>query len=73
MKDPQKLQAKLLNLIKNYPNLHVGSSCPWDPLTFQEVAWVVQDYVNNSGEVVNDDPLQEWVEEYNFFRSEKKG
>ena len=30
----------------------------------------IQDYVNNSGDVTNDDPLYQWLEEYYFFSQE---
>jgi len=72
MKSSEKLKEKLRLLLKNYPGLKVSARWPWDQQTFQEIAWVVQDYVNNSGDVINEDPLHEWVEEYNFFRFETK-
>jgi hypothetical protein len=70
MKSSEKLKEKLRTLLKNYPGLKVSARWPWEEQTFQEIAWVVQDYVNNSGDVINEDPLQEWIEEYNFFRFE---
>jgi hypothetical protein len=72
MKSSEKLKEKLRYLLRGYSGVKVRSSWPWNDLEFREIAWVVQDYVNNSGEVVNEDPLHEWVEEYNFFRSETK-
>lgn len=72
MKSSEKLKEKLRCLLRSYPGVKVGASWPWNDLEFREIAWVVQDYVNNSGDVVNEDPLHEWVEEYNFFRSETK-
>jgi hypothetical protein len=70
MKSSEKLKEKLRYLLRSYPGVKVGASWPWNDLEFREIAWVVQDYVNNSGDVVNEDPLHEWVEEYNFFRTE---
>lgn len=70
MKDPRKLQDKLWSLTRGRPGLSLGSSKPpWDAQTFREKFWIVQDYVNNSGDVTNEDPLQEWVEEALFFFS----
>jgi hypothetical protein len=35
-----------------------------------EIAWVVQDYVNNTyGVIEDDDRLKDWLEEYKFYRS----
>lgn len=70
MKDTQKLQLKLQSLLKDHPKLRIGSKYPWNNLEFKEIAWVVQDYVNNSGDVTNDDPLQQWLEEYLFYSSQ---
>jgi hypothetical protein len=53
-------------LLRKCPNIKVNSALPWDDLTFREIVWVVQDYVNNSGDVTNEDPLQEWLDEYLF-------
>lgn len=70
MKDSRKLQQKLHNLLKKHPKVRVGTPLPWDELTFKEIVWVVQDYVNNSGDVTNEDPLQEWLDEYLFWSSQ---
>jgi hypothetical protein len=43
---------------------------PWNDLDFKEVAWIVQDFVNNNSEVIEGSPLQEWLEEYRFARTE---
>lgn len=70
MKDPLKLQSKLAGLLPKYSKLKLSSNLPWSEERFKEIAWVVKDYVNNSGDVTNDDPLHEWVEEYNFYLQE---
>jgi hypothetical protein len=34
------------------------------------VAWIVQNYVNNTREVIEDDNrLRDWLDEYKFYRS----
>jgi hypothetical protein len=38
-----------------------------------EIAWVVQDYVNNTyGVIEDDDRLKDWLEEYKFFSASRK-
>lgn len=67
MKDPVRLQNKLKGILKKRSDLRLEFSIPCTPERLKEIAWVVQDYVNNSGNVINEDPLNEWLEEYNFF------
>ena len=74
MKSPDKLQKKLLQLLKGTPALHVmpNPELPWNDLDFKEVAWIVKDFVNQNPEVIEGDELQEWLEEYTFFTADRK-
>ncbi len=74
MKDPKKLQAKLLQLLKGTPALHVmpNPRIPWNDLDLREVAFIVQDFVNNNPDVIESDPLKDWIEEYKFFVADSK-
>jgi hypothetical protein len=45
---------------------------PWNDLELKEVAWIVQDFVNNNPEVIESDPLKDWIEEYKFFIADSK-
>jgi hypothetical protein len=46
---------------------------PWSDLEMAEIAWVVQDYVNNTyGVIEDDDRLKDWLEEYKFFHASRK-
>jgi hypothetical protein len=75
MKSPQKLQNKLLPLLKSNPNLHVlpNPELPWDDLLLKEVSYVVADYVNSSKSVIeSDDPLREWLDEVRFYFADLK-
>lgn len=72
MKDPSKLQVKLQSLLKNRHNIRLSLNEPMSKEMLREAAWVVQDYVSNSGDVTNDDPLYEWLEEYYFFSQEDR-
>ncbi len=75
MKSPQKLQEKLLVLLKGTPALHVmpNPNAPWNDLELKEVAWIVQDFVNANLDVVESDPLKDWLEEYRFYCADRKG
>ncbi len=75
MKSPQKLQEKLLVLLKGTPALHVmpNPAIAWNDLELKEVAWIVQDFVNQNDSVIECDPLKDWLEEYRFYRADRKG
>ncbi len=74
MKSPDKLQKKLLQVLKGTPALHVmpNPELPWNDLDLKEVAWIVKDFVNQNPEVIEGDELQEWLEEYVFFIADRK-
>ena len=74
MKDPKKLQAKLLQLLRGTPALHVmpNPEVPWNDLDLKEVAFIVQDFVNNNPDVIESDPLKDWIEEYKFLIADSK-
>jgi hypothetical protein len=46
---------------------------PWNDLDFKEVAFIVQDFVNQNPAVIECDPLKDWLEEYTFFKADHKG
>jgi hypothetical protein len=73
MKDPSKLQSKLNDILKGRHDLRVFCKWPWNDLEFKEVASMVKAYVESNGEVIEDDPLHGWLEEYQFFISEVRG
>lgn len=74
MKSPAKLQSKLKALLAG-SKLHIGFDFdkPWDDLVLREVAWVIADHVNHNPEVIECDPLKDWLEEYRFFAADRKG
>lgn len=76
MKDPIKLQEKLLALLsKNakHPRINPPANGHWSTDDLAAVAWVIQDYVNRNDEVIECDPLKDWLEEYKFFAASRKG
>ena len=75
MKDPQKLQKKLVELLRN-SRLHIQFPFdrPWTDLELRDIAGVVEDYVNRDPEVINSNPLYDWLDECRFLlcaKSEK--
>jgi hypothetical protein len=74
MKSPTKLQQKLLKLLKGTPALHVmpNPNAPWNDLELKEVAWIVQDFVNGNTDVIECDPLRDWLDEYRFAQADTR-
>ena len=75
MKDPIKLQHKLLALLKTnskYPRVNPPANGHWSTDDLAAVAWVMQDYVNHNDEVIECDLLKDWIEEYKFFVADFK-
>lgn len=75
MKSPQKLQEKLLALLKGsakYPKITPPANGHWSIDDLAAVAWVVQDFVNRNDEVIECDPIKDWLEEYKFFAASRK-
>lgn len=74
MKSPQKLQEKLLSLLKGVPALHVmpNPKLPWGELELREVAHIVKNFVDQNPDVIECDPLKDWLEEYRFFEADFK-
>ena len=73
MKNPQNLQNKLISLLRNCRlKIQYPVDRPWSDLELRDIAGVVEDYVNRDLEVINSDPLKDWVEEYKFFRADFK-
>lgn len=74
MKSPLKLQEKLRSLLKGTPALRIlpPASGTWNDWDLEEVAWIVQDFVNQNPDVIECDPLKDWLEEYKFYQADKK-
>jgi hypothetical protein len=74
VKSPSKLQAKLQQLAKSNASLSIATvHYPehWSELDLHEIAWMVKDYVNGNDDVIECDPLKDWLEEYTFFRADR--
>jgi hypothetical protein len=73
VKSPLKLQEKLRIALRNSKlNIQYPFDRAWSDLELREIAWVVEDHVNRNSEVIECDPLKEWVEEYKFFKATLK-
>ena len=71
MKNRFALQQKLERLLTGAYTLKIGPMPSiWTDQDLNEVAWIIQDYVNNTYEVIEDDNgLRDWLDEYKFYRS----
>lgn len=74
MKKLSNLQRKLEALLKGTPALTIlpPRDKEWSAQEFEEVARLVQNFVNQSPEVIECDPLKDWVDEYKFFTADRK-
>lgn len=73
MKNPVKLQEKLRSLLKSNRHLYLRvSDTPWTDRELADAAWVVEGFVNASHDVVECDPLKDWIEEYRFYCADRK-
>ena len=70
VKNPVKLQEKLRNALRSHHRLHINiPDRPWTDLDVREAAWVVNDYLRSQNEVINGEPLHDWLEESQFYMS----
>lgn len=73
MKSPAKLQEKLRSLLKSNRHLYLHvSDTPWTDLELRDAAWVVEGFVNSAHDVIECDPLKDWLEEYKFYCADRK-
>lgn len=75
MNSPQKLQQKLLSLLKGLPALHIMPypNHPWSDKELDDSAWIVEDFVNQNPEVIEDDDrLRDWLDAYRFYKATRK-
>jgi len=74
VKNRFNLQTKLEQLLRGAKAPKLGPlPSIWTDQDLYEVAWIVQNYVNNTSEVIEDDDrLKDWLEEYHFYRTSFK-
>ena len=68
MKDPLKLQQKLVSLLKR-SQLKIGFnlSRPLNDLELREIAWVVEDFVARNADSHECESLADWLDSYRFY------
>jgi hypothetical protein len=73
VKSPHKLQQKLVELLRN-SRLHIQFPYdrPWTDLELRDIAGVVEDYVNRDPEVINSNPIHDWLDEWRFYNTSLK-
>jgi hypothetical protein len=71
VKNRYNLQTKLEQLLRGMKAPKLGPlPSVWTDQDLYEVAWIVQNFVNNTHEVIEDDNgLRDWLDEYKFYRS----
>jgi hypothetical protein len=62
----------LLKGSAKYPKINPPANGCWSVDELAAVAWVVQDFVNLNDEVIECDPIKDWLEEYKFFAASRK-
>lgn len=73
MKSPWKLQEKLQHILAKQSKLRLLIPAhPWDDIEMKQAASVVQDYVDSRSDVIESEPLKDWLEEYRFYRADFK-
>jgi len=68
VKNPLKLQQKLEKLLAGTPALNImpPREGGWSREEFAEVMWIVSAFVNQNTEVIECDPLKDWLDEARF-------
>ena len=60
------LKQKLVEACKRHPGLELPDLSRPTAESMRIAAQQVESYLNNNGQVVNDDPLHDWLDEYRF-------
>lgn len=60
------LKQKLVEACKRHPGLELPDLSRPTRESMREAAQRVESYLNNNGQVVNDDPLHDWLDVYRF-------
>ena len=69
MKSLDSLQIKLKNLLSKQHNLKIYPGYPWNPQELEDVARVVQDFIEQNQQDIDCELLIDWLCEYKFFQA----
>lgn len=72
MSNLYELQKQLHEILKRHPNLRIASEYPWNPELFQDVIFIIQDYVNGVYGDFSTEDLEIWLDRYNFHKWNKQ-
>lgn len=73
MKNPLKLQQKLVKLLAGTPALNILPPLEggWSREEFDEVLWIVATFVNQGNDVIEENnPLRDWLDEARFYMAD---
>lgn len=74
MKNLKSLQIQLRNLLLETPNYNIFPQEPWNDTDMEEIAKIVQTFVNNDSGVIEDhNPWKDWLDRWKFHRASKGG
>jgi hypothetical protein len=64
------LKLQLAKILPKYPDLRVTHNPNSTNPNFKETAWMVEDFVNQNSQVIEDDDLlKDWLDRYRFWRA----
>jgi hypothetical protein len=67
------LKTRIRNLIHWTPNQNIFPPEPWDQEDMEEIARIVQNFVDHNHEVIDDsNPWRDWLDRYRFFMATRK-
>lgn len=69
MRNLYDLQKQLHKALRKHPSLHLSSEYPWNPELFDDVLWIIEDYINGAYGDHDTEELADWLDRYKFFRA----
>lgn len=70
--ESSNLQSKLFKILQIHPKLKLSIQWPWTEMEFKEIVWTVNDYLAQNSHLTDEDPLQTWLDEYEFWKDAEK-
>lgn len=70
MKNLPKIKTKLIDVLRESNHKDLLSDAPWSDQRFFEVVSILKVRLIEDDEVINENPINLWFEEYSFFMDE---
>lgn len=67
-----ELKEKLRRIIGKQPMINIFPTWPWDDQDFQEILWIVEDFVNQNDDTGKENELKDWLDSYKFYKAQTK-